>query len=384
VVLLPRGAERWRRGHPWIYKSDLQSERGLTGGEVVQVLDQRGWFLGQAFYSKQSKISLRWLTYEDVPVDADFFRARIGRAKALRQLIYSGEETYRAIHSEADLLPGLVVDRYGPFLSAQFLIQGTDNRRELLADLLTDAFGAKGLINRSDASVRALEGLPLVREVMRGEIPPLVEYSEGALRMRADLHQGQKTGTFLDQRENHLISATYAHGEALDCFAYAGGFALHLAMRAAKVTAVEISETAAAQLKANAELNRLDNVEVVIANAFDFLRDAVDQARQFDIVVLDPPSFARNKGAIEAARRGYKEVNLRAIQLLRPGGFLITCSCSHHVSEALFEQTLESAAADAKRRLQIVEKLGASRDHPVLLNLPETRYLKCFVLRALP
>ncbi len=382
VILQRRGVERWLSGHPWIYQSDVQSAPRLEGGEVVKVLDQRKWFLGQAFYSKESKISLRWLTYDDVAVDADFFRARIGQARALREVIAAGDQTYRAIHSEADLLPGLIVDKYGDYLSAQFLVKGTELRKELLADLLIEIFRAKGLMNRSDVSVRALEGLPLVKEVMRGEIPPVVEYREGALRLQANLHSGQKTGTFLDQRENHLLSATYARGQALDCFAYVGGFALQLATRAEKVIAVETSETAVAELKANVELNQLRNVEVATANAFDFLRDAVDDGRQFDTVVLDPPSFARNKAAIPGAIRGYKEINLRAMRLLRPGGFLITNSCSHHVSEALFEEMLESAAADAKRRFQIIERRGASRDHPVLLHLPETRYLKCFILRA--
>ena len=383
VVLLRRGVERWQRGHPWIYHSDLKSNEGLGGGEVVRVLDHRGWFLGQAFYSKQSKIALRWLTYEDFPVNADFFRARILQAQALRERVYPLDQTYRAIYSEADLLPGLIVDRYGDYLSAQFLVKGTDDRKELLADLLVEAWGARGLMNRSDTSVRTLEGLAPVKEVLRGEIPPSVDYSEGALRMRADLREGQKTGSFLDQKDNHLRSTTYAQGQALDCFAYSGGFALQVATRAAKVTAIEISQHAVALLKTNAELNGLQNVEAVVANAFDFLREAVDEGRHFDTVVLDPPSFARKKGDIEAALRGYKEINLRAMQLLRPGGFLLTCSCSHHVSETLFEQMLESAAADAKRRLQIVERRGASVDHPVLLSLPETRYLKCFVLRAL-
>jgi 23S rRNA (cytosine1962-C5)-methyltransferase len=383
VILHRRGAERWGRGHPWIYASDLQAAAGLQGGEVVRVLDQRRWFLGQALYSKQSKIALRWLTYQDVPVDADFWRARIHQARALRELIYPAERTYRAVHGDADLLPGLIVDRYEDYLVAQFLVKGTEDRKELLADLLAEAFEAKGLMNRSDASVRALEGLPAVREVMRGQIPASVEYRVGALRLLADLQQGQKTGAFLDQRENQVACATYARGDALDCFAYAGGFALQLATRAAQVIAVESSEPAAQQLKANCELNQLANVQVVIANAFDFLRDAVDEGRSFDTVVLDPPSFARNKASIDAALRGYKEINLRAMQLLRPSGFLITCSCSYHVSEDLFDEMLEAAAADAKRRFQIVDRRGASRDHPVLLSLPETRYLKCFVLRAL-
>jgi 23S rRNA (cytosine1962-C5)-methyltransferase len=381
--LTRRGVERWKRGHPWIYRSDLAGEPHLAGGEVVRVVDHRGAFLGQSFFSQRSKISLRWLTYEDVPIDSDFFLARIRQADSLRSLFYPGETTYRVIHAEADLLPGLVVDRYGDYLVAQFLVKATEDRKELLADLLVQHFKSRGLMNRSDVGVRALEGMEPVKEVMRGEIPPSVEYPEGGVTVRVDLQQGQKTGSFLDQKENRLMAGRYSGAEALDCFAYAGSFALQLAPRARRVTAVEISEVAAAQLKQNVEANQARNVEVVVANAFDFLRDAVDDGRRYDSIVLDPPSFARNKDAVEGALRGYKEINLRALQLLTPGGYLITASCSHHVSEEVFERMLESAAADAKRRVQIVERRGASRDHPVLLGLPETRYLKCFVLRAL-
>lgn len=381
-MLSSRGVERWQRGHPWIYKSDLGPTARLAGGEVVRVLDQRGWFLGQAFYSKQSIISLRSLGNDDAPVDADFFRARLEAADALRRKAFPGETTYRAVHGEADLLPGLVVDRYGDYLSAQFLVQGTEARKELFADLLVSHFGAKGVVNRSDVAVRTLEGLEPEKGVLRGEVPESVSYREGPVAFRADLLGGQKTGAFLDQRENHLASAAYASGEALDCFAYLGGFSLQLARKASRVTAVEISPAAAAQLRANALANQLANVEVVEANAFDFLRDAVDEGKSFDTVVLDPPSFSRTKAKVESALRGYKEINLRAMQLLRPGGFLITASCSHHVGEELFEQMLEGAAADAKRKVQIVEKRGAARDHPVLLGLRETRYLKCFVLRV--
>ena len=383
VALVRRGVERWQKGHPWIYRADLNGDPGLQGGEVVRVVDHRGWFLGQAFYSKQSKISLRWLAYDDRPVDAEFFRARIRAADALRRVTLPGEETYRVIHGEADLLPGLVVDRYGDYLSAQFLVKASEERKELLADLLVEHFAPKGLMNRSDVGIRSLEGLPPEKGVMRGEVPATVPYREGLVLMRADLLNGQKTGAFLDQRENHVMSAQYAHGDALDCFAYLGGFALQLATRANKVTAVEISESASAQLSANLAANQMTNVEVVTANAFDFLRDAVDEGRTFDTVVLDPPSFAKNKDAIEAALRGYKEINLRALQLLRPGGHLITASCTYHVGDEMFEEMLESAAADAKRRVQIIEKRGAGRDHPVLLSLRETRYLKCFVLRVL-
>ncbi|WP_395841017.1 class I SAM-dependent rRNA methyltransferase [Archangium violaceum] len=383
VSLIRRGVERWQAGHPWIYRADLNGDPALQGGEVVRVTDARGWFLGKAFYSKQSKISLRWLSYEDVAVDTDFFRQRLALADAMRRRALPGETTYRVVHGEADLLPGLVVDRYGDCLSVQFLIPGTEQRKQLLVDLLVELYKPRAIINRSDVGVRALEGLPQEKGVLYGTQPGPVAYDEGLVRVRADLLEGQKTGAFLDQRENHIMASQYAFGEALDCFSYVGGFALQLATRAQKVTAVEISDQAAAQLRENAASNKLTNVDVVVANAFDFLRDSVDEGRRFDTIVLDPPSFAKNKDAIEGALRGYKEINLRAIQLLRPGGYLISASCTYHIDEQAFEDMLASAAADAKRRVQIIEKRGAGKDHPVLLNLRETRYLKCFVLRVL-
>jgi 23S rRNA (cytosine1962-C5)-methyltransferase len=383
VALVRRGVERWQGGHPWIYRADLNGDPALAGGEVVRVVDSRGWFLGKAFYSKHSKIALRWLTFEDVAVDADFFRQRIAAADALRRRALPGENTYRVIHGEADQLPGLVVDRYGDYLSVQFLVGATEARKALLTDLLAEHFRPRGIVNRSDVNVRTLEGLTPEKGLLRGELPGPIAYDEGLVRVRADLLEGQKTGAFLDQRENHVMASQYASGEALDCFSYVGGFALQLATRAQRVTAVEISEAAAAQLRANAAANRLGNVEVVAANAFDFLRDAVDEGKHFDTIVLDPPSFAKNKDAVAAALRGYKELNLRAMQLRRPGGFLITASCTYHVDEQTFEDMLASAAADARRRVQIVERRGAGKDHPVLLSLRETRYLKCFVLRVL-
>jgi 23S rRNA (cytosine1962-C5)-methyltransferase len=383
VALVRRGVERWQAGHPWIYRADLNGDPALGGGEVVRVVDGRGWFLGKAFYSKHSKIALRWLSFEDVAVDADFFRQRLAAANELRRRALPGETTYRVVHGEADQLPGLVVDRYGDFLSVQFLVPATEQRKELLADLLTELFQPRGIVNRSDVNVRNLEGLTPEKGMLRGERPAPIGYDEGLVRVRADLLEGQKTGAFLDQRENHIVAAQYAFGEALDCFSYVGGFALQLATRARQVTAVEISEPMATQLRENAAANKLSNVEVVAANAFDFLRDAVDEGRRFDTIVLDPPSFAKNKDAIEGALRGYKEINLRAMQLLRPGGYLISASCTYHIDEQGFEDMLASAAADAKRRVQIIEKRGAGKDHPVLLNLRETRYLKCFVLRVL-
>jgi len=382
VGLGPRGVERWKAGHPWIYRADLLAEPTLPGGEAVRVVDARGWFLGKAFYSSRSKIALRWLSFEDVAIDAGFLAARIAQADALRRTLFPGETTYRVVHGEADLLPGLVVDRYGDQLSAQFLVQASEARRELLADLLVAHFHPRGIMERSDVGVRTLEGLEPRKEVLFGEVPERVEFDEGLVRVTADLRGGQKTGAFLDQRENHLLAAQYAKGQALDCFSYLGGFALQLATRAQQVTAVEISEPASAAIAESARRNRLENVEVVTANAFDFLRDAVDEGRRFDTIVLDPPSFAKNKGAVEAALRGYKEINLRALQLLAPGGVLMSASCTYHVDEEAFEAMLASAAADARRRVQIVERRGAARDHPVLTALRETRYLKFYVLRV--
>ncbi len=382
VGLSPRGTERWQSGHPWIYRADLAAVPELAGGEAVRVVDPRGWFVGKAFYSSTSKIALRWMSFEDVAVGPELLAARIAQADALRRALYPDETTYRVVHGEADLLPGLVVDRYGDILSVQFLVQATEARRELLTDLLVAHFRPRGVMDRSDVNVRTLEGLEPRRAVLRGEVPERVEYSEGLVRVSADVQAGQKTGAFLDQRENHQLAATYARGEALDCFSYLGGFALQLATRATRVTAVEISEQACAALRHNVERNGFQNVEVVTANAFDFLRDAVDEGRRFDTIVLDPPSFAKNKDAIESAVRGYKEINLRALQLLARGGILMTASCTYHVDEERFEAMLASAAADARRRVQIVERRGAARDHPVLTALRETRYLKLYVLRV--
>ncbi len=384
IRITKKGVDRWKAGHPWIYQADLEKlPEHLQGGEVVRVEDQRGWLLGQAFFSKDSKISLRWLAWDDTVVDEDFFRARLKAADALRRRALPDETAYRVVHGEADQLPGLVVDRFGDYLSVQFLHKATEQRKDLIAALLMEQFKPKAIVNRSDANVRRLEGLEPEKGLLRGELPGPVSYREGHITYEVDLLTGQKTGAFLDQRDNHVMSSEWAFGEALDCFSYAGGFALQLALKAKHVTAVEISESACALITANAKRNKLDNVNVVAANAFDFLRDTLDEGKKFDTIVLDPPSFAKNKGAIEAAVRGYKEINLRAMQLLNPGGILITASCTHHVDEERFEEMLDSAAADAKRRVQIVEKRGAGKDHPVLLGLRETRYLKCFVLRVL-
>jgi 23S rRNA (cytosine1962-C5)-methyltransferase len=383
VTISRRGAERLANGHPWIYRSDVeQAPASLQGGEVVAIVDGRRRFLAKAFWSGKSKIALRVVTRDEVAVDDAFLADRIASAVGLRERAFGDEPAVRLVHGEADLLPGLVVDRYGDVAVMQTLVPATELRKQAIADMLWNAFRLRCVVERNDVKVRELEGLPLVKGVVRGVEPGVLEYKEGEVRLRIDPLAGQKTGAFLDQRENHLRAGEYATGSCLDCFTYAGGFALQLARRAEKVTAIEIQPVAAAHARENVALNRAANVEVLEANAFDYLRDASEGEPQFDTVVLDPPAFAKNKDSIAAARRGYKEINLRAMQVLKPGGILVTASCSYHVGEEAFEELVQSAARDAGRAAQVLERRGAGRDHPVLLGVPETRYLKCLVVRV--
>jgi 23S rRNA (cytosine1962-C5)-methyltransferase len=382
VTISRRGVERLAQGHLWIYRGDVEkAPAGLEGGEVVALKDGRSRFLAKAFWSARSKIALRVVTRDEVPIDEGFFAERLATAIALREKIFPGEPSLRLVHGEADLLPGLVVDRYGDVVVMQTLVPATERRKLMIADMLWNAFRLRSVVERNDVKVRGLEGLPIVKGVVRGVEPGPVEHLEAGARMPLDVLGGQKTGAFLDQRENRLRAGEYAAGKCLDCFSYAGAFALQLARRAERVTAVEMQAGAAAQARENAALNHAANLEVVEANAFDYLRDASEREPEFDLVVLDPPAFAKNKEAIPAARRGYKEINLRAMQVLKPGGILISASCSYHMSEEMLEQVILDAARDAGRPAQVLERRGAARDHPVLLGVPETRYLKCFVVR---
>jgi 23S rRNA (cytosine1962-C5)-methyltransferase len=382
VTITRRGAERLASGHPWIYRGDVEkSPATLESGDVVALKDGRGRFLAKAFWSSRSKIALRVVSRDDVPVDEAFLGERIAAAIALREKVFPDEPSARLVHGEADLLPGLVVDKYGDVVVLQTLVPAMERRKQLVADMLWNAFRLRCVVERNDVKVRELEGLPMVKGVVRGVEPGPLEYREGGARMRLDVLAGQKTGAFLDQRENRLRAGEYASGRCLDCFTYAGAFALQLAPRAERVTAVELQAPAVALARENAALNQAANLEIVEANAFDFLRDAAEREPEYDLVVLDPPAFAKNKDAIPAARRGYKEINLRAMHVLKPGGVLVSASCSYHMSEEMLEEIILDAARDAGRPAQIVEKRGAARDHPVLLGVPETRYLKCFVVR---
>jgi 23S rRNA (cytosine1962-C5)-methyltransferase len=382
AVLSRRGVERLQRAHPWVYRSDVATPPPAQSGDVVALVDGRGRFQGKAFWSERSQIAIRMLTRLEEPVDEEFLARRIAAAADLRRRAFGEETLWRAVHGESDLLPGLVADRYGDVGVIQTLVPGTERRKELLATLLARELGLRAVLERNDVRVRELEGLPQVKGPVLGADPGPVEVREGAVRFRLDLLAGQKTGSFLDQRENHLRAGEYAHGRALDCFSYAGGFALQMAARADEVVAVEMQPNATAMLRENAALNGTANLRVEEANAFDFLRDEAEKGRTWDTIVLDPPAFAKGKASIDAARRGYKEVNLRAIQSLRPGGILVTASCSFHVSAQAFEEVVEDAARDAGRAVQVLERRGAGRDHPERLGMPESRYLKCLVLRV--
>jgi 23S rRNA (cytosine1962-C5)-methyltransferase len=386
VTLSRRGLERLKGGHVWVYRSDLRAPPDLRGGEVVRLIDERGWLAGKAFYGKQSQISVRLLTREDEPIDEAFFARRLAQAKALRDAIAPDPELRRAgriVHGEADLLPGLVVDRYADCLVVQTLIEATDARRELFANLLQQLWKPRAIVERNDVKVRDHEGLPPRKGILRGSHPGPVEFLEGEVHLVADLLEGQKTGAFLDQAENRIDAGRYARGRALDCFTYSGAFALHLARRAETVVAVDISERAAEEGQRAAARNAASNVTFKVANAFDLLRDEADEGKVYDTIVLDPPAFAKSKASVPAALRGYKEINLRAFHLLSPGGVLISASCSFQIDDATFERTVLAAAVDAGRSVQLIERRGAARDHPCLLGVPETRYLKCLILRAL-
>jgi len=385
VVVNKRGATRIRQGHLWIYRSDVVNVDAL-GGAVVSVTDETGNFIGQSLYSDQSQISLRFLSTSKAEIDRDWWRTQI-RACAQRRHITPDTNAFRLVYSEGDLLPSLIIDRYADVLVLQTLSQGTDAIKSLLVEILVEEFGPKAIIERNDAKVRLLEGLPLVAGTIYGEAPEEFEILQHGLRFLVAPSGGQKTGSFLDQRENRLAARTAAEkteqGKALDCFTFNGAFALHLASVCKSVVGLDISGEAVVAARRNAELNRMNNVEFREANVFDALREMENTGERFDTIVLDPPAFAKNRASMKSAIRGYKEINLRAMKLLNPGGALITCTCSYHISEELFLGIIDAAAVDAKKRIQIVEKRMQASDHPVLLGMPETYYLKCVIARLI-
>ena len=380
--LTARGERRLPTGHPWIYRSDVRRVEAAAG-DIVRVVSPRGRPCGYATFSDQSVIALRLLTPADARPDAAFWRDRIEAAVGYRETLGIDATAYRLIHGEGDRLPGLIVDRYAESLVVQTLTQATDRLLPMLCDLLVEVLQPAGILARNDPRVRELEGLERVVELRHGHVPEEVEVREGAVRLFVDPWGGQKTGLFLDQRENRLAAARYARGRVLDGFSYTGAFALQMAAGSDAVLAVDVSESAVAAVVRHAAHNGAGQVEARAGNVFDILRDLDRAGERFDAVVLDPPAFAKNRKAAERAVAGYKEINLRALRILTPGGTLVTSSCSYHVDEPAFSRILADAAADARADVRVVEKRQQGRDHPMLATVPETSYLKSVVLQKL-
>ncbi len=380
VKISPRGATRLKAGHVWVYRSDIVNADSVLPGSLVSISDHRGKFLGTALYSSSSQIAIRMISSDPVEDFPILLRQRIADAVAYRQPLIHDSEAYRVIFSEADFLPGLIVDRYADILSLQILTQAMDAeavRQTILAEL-TARLRPASIIERVDPRVRELETLPpRPSGRLQGE-KSSTTFTMNGVKFRYDALEGQKTGAFLDQRENYASAAQYAKGEALDVFCYQGGFALHLAPRCTRVIGVDSSRPALETAEQNAALNHRE-IEWIEGNAFDLLKDYSSSDRRYDTIILDPPAFAKTKRDLDAALRGYKELNLRALKMLRPGGILVTCSCSYHVSQSNFLEMLADAALDAHRTLRLIEIRGQAKDHPVLLNIPETAYLKCII-----
>ncbi|MBI3179832.1 MAG: class I SAM-dependent rRNA methyltransferase, partial [Deltaproteobacteria bacterium] len=379
VKVNKKGALRLRRGHPWVFKSDVVSDAGAGAGPVT-VVDERGQLLGTALHSPLSTIRLRLLSHERVNVNRALVLDRVSAALARRRLALPAADAYRAVHGEADHLPGIFVDRYGDGVTVQSTCAGADVLAPLVVDVLRELVSPRVIVVRNDAAARQHEKLRRYIEIAHGAPPTTVSYHEGALVLSTDLMADQKTGAYLDQSSNHVAAARYARGESLDCFTYHGGFALQLAAAGcSRVTAMDQSGEALARGRDNAERNRLAHIEWRQANVFDALPQLFAAGARYDVIVLDPPAFASTAKTLDAAGRAYKEINLRAMKLLRPGGTLVSCSCSGRLAAADFDAILADAARDTRHSVQVLERRGAGPDHPVLLGVPETEYLKCWI-----
>jgi 23S rRNA (cytosine1962-C5)-methyltransferase len=381
AIISLRAVTRLKSGHVWVYRSDVLSTVEAEPGAVVAVADERGRFFGTALYSSSSQIALRMLSERPVSDLPTLLRERVRNAVAYREPLVRDTDANRVVFSEADFLPGLIVDRYNDILSLQILTQAMDRedvRSALLAEF-SEQFQPRAIAERVDPHIRELEQLPARESGLLAGDKTNTIFTMNGVRFHFDIREGQKTGAFLDQRENYAAACAYARGEALDVFCYHGGFALHLAKACSRVTAVDSSRPALEVADKNALLNQRE-VEWIEANAFDLLKDYSVSGRQYDTIVLDPPAFAKSRKNLETALSGYKELNLRALKMLRPGGTLVTCSCSYHVSEREFLEVVTDAARDAHKTTRLVEKRGQSKDHPILLNVPETSYLKCLIL----
>lgn len=385
VRLKPGEHKRLLAGHPWVFSNEVAGVHGdFTPGDIVDVVDSRGKFVGRGFINPASQILVRLLTYKQEEIDREFFVERVRRAVAMRQKLLGNVDSYRVIFAEADFLPGLIVDKFGDVLVFQTLALGVDVRKQWVIEALKETLNPRGLYERNDVPVRQLEGLELTSGFASDPFDTLVEIEENGLRLLVDVQSGQKTGHFLDQRENRAAIARYVNGaRVLDCFCHTGGFALQ-ALRAGAESAegIDTSELAIDLAKANAERNGLLAARFRVGNVFDELRAMAKKGEKYDVIILDPPAFAKNRASVPGAMRGYKEINLRAMKMLTPGGILVTCSCSQHLSAQEFLEVVAEAAMDAGVRLRLLERRGQPPDHPILIGAPETEYLKCFIFRV--
>lgn len=388
VVHLARGRQkRAESGHPWVFQSEVERITGqFEPGDTVDVVDHRGKYLGRGYINPKSQIIVRFMTAKEEPIDAAFIRRRIERAWAYRQKVMDDTESCRVVFGEADFLPGLIVDKFGDVLVIQTLALGIDRWKETIVEALADLLQPRGIYERNDVPVRELEGMTQRKGFLKGPFDPVLTVQENGLKIVVDVAEGQKTGYFLDQRYNRRTTRAFAQGaRVLDCFCNVGGFALNAAQGGAReVLAVDASEQAINAARTNADLNGLGNVmRYEVGNAFDILRKLEAAKEEFDLIILDPPAFAKNKGALEGAVRGYKEINLRALRMIPEGGFLITCSCSYHMNPDLFRAVVHDAALDARRRLRLVEERAQAPDHPIVMGYDESHYLKCLVFQVL-
>ena len=387
-ITLKRGEDkRIRGGHPWIFSNEILHVRGdRVPGAATEVYDYEGRFIGTGFYNPTSLIAVRLLSWVRVDIDSEaFYRDLIEKALHYRRSLYAGMESFRAVYSEGDFLPGLIVDKYGDYLAVQFLAQGMETRKELIVSALLDIFSPRGIVARNDVSVRKLEGLEEKVEVLYGDPPGVVEVEENGLRFRVDIMAGQKTGHFFDQKHNHLLLKGISEGrDILDCFCYTGSWGIHAASYGARsVTFLDVSERAIGLARENAAINGLTtHMKFEVADAFDRLRSYKSEGRSFDLVVLDPPAFVKSRKVLKEAEKGYLTINRRAMELLREGGYLVTCSCSYHMGREMFRDLLAKAARLSGRRIRVIEARSQAPDHPVLLTVPETEYLKCVLLQA--
>ena len=383
AILRPTRETRVRSGHPWVFASDIEKVTGdFEPGDVVSVESSKGTFLGKAFYNPNSQISLRMLTYKDEPVDKEFFRRRIQTAYDYR-LNFCDIDSCRLIYSESDFLPGLIIDKFSDVLVMQSMSLGIEKWKDNITELLIEIVHPTGIYERNDVPVRRLEGMQQTTGLLWGEVPDRIIMSENGIKFSVDVKNGQKTGFFLDQKENRReVMKLCKDARVLDCFCHNGSFSLHAAKAGAKeVLGVDISEEALVVARENAEMNGLTNVTFEAHNCFDHLRELTDAKEKFDVVILDPPAFTKTRAQVESALRGYKEINVRGLKLVRDGGYLVSCSCSQHVSTEQFIDMIKTAARDTKKRVRFVEMRSQGHDHPVLPASDETRYLKCAIMQ---